>query len=98
MSTLTDPRAAAATPPTGLTATEAARRLAADGPDEVAARRPVRRYVPFLRTVLDTDPLRAAGLGPAAACGPAGFLAARAVRTAFGGTGPTGTAGPTELP
>ncbi|MFL9680090.1 MULTISPECIES: hypothetical protein [Streptomyces] len=36
------------------------RRLAADGPGEVAARRPVRLYVPFLRTVLDTDPLRAA--------------------------------------
>ncbi|MEV7536510.1 cation-transporting P-type ATPase [Streptomyces hydrogenans] len=60
MSTPTDTRAVPATPPTGLTATEASRRLAADGPGEVAARRPVRLYVPFLRTVLDTDPLRAA--------------------------------------
>ncbi|MFH8727323.1 cation-translocating P-type ATPase [Streptomyces termitum] len=50
-------------------------------------------YVPFLRTVLDTEPLGAAGLGLAAACAPAGFLAARTVRTAFRGAGPTGTTG-----
>ncbi|MFJ3099723.1 cation-translocating P-type ATPase [Streptomyces hydrogenans] len=40
-------------------------------------------YVPFLRAALDTDPLGGAGLALAAACAPAGFLAARAVRTAF---------------
>ncbi|GGR36639.1 cation-translocating P-type ATPase [Streptomyces roseolus] len=55
-------------------------------------------YVPFLRTALDTDPLGGAGLGLAAACAPAGFLAARAVRTAFRGTGSTGTTGPAGLP
>ncbi|MGW3399864.1 cation-translocating P-type ATPase [Streptomyces hydrogenans] len=48
-------------------------------------------YLPFLRTALDTDPLGGAGLALAAACAPAGFLAARAVRTAFGPSGPAGT-------
>ncbi|MFI8371903.1 cation-translocating P-type ATPase [Streptomyces sp. NPDC085466] len=48
-------------------------------------------YVPFLRTALDTDPLGSAGLALAAACAPAGFLAARAVRTAFRPAGPAGT-------
>ncbi|GGY76339.1 cation-translocating P-type ATPase [Streptomyces omiyaensis] len=48
-------------------------------------------YVPFLRTALDTDPLGGAGLALAAACAPAGFLAARAVRTAFRPSGPAGT-------
>ncbi|MEU3397113.1 cation-translocating P-type ATPase [Streptomyces filamentosus] len=48
-------------------------------------------YVPFLRTALDTDLLGGAGLALAAACAPAGFLAARSVRTAFRPSGPAGT-------
>ncbi|MEV6202938.1 HAD-IC family P-type ATPase [Streptomyces sp. NPDC051771] len=48
-------------------------------------------YLPFLRAALDTDPLGGAGLTLAAACAPAGFLAARAVRTAFRPSGPAGT-------
>ncbi|MGY3334136.1 Ca2+-transporting ATPase [Streptomyces filamentosus] len=48
-------------------------------------------YVPLLRTALATDPLGGAGLALAAACAPAGFLAARVVRTAFGPSSPAGT-------
>ncbi|GAA3388129.1 HAD-IC family P-type ATPase [Streptomyces roseoviridis] len=48
-------------------------------------------YVPFLRTVLDTEPLGWAGIGLAAVCAPAGFLTARLVRTAFRQPGPAGT-------
>ncbi|MFF7444066.1 cation-translocating P-type ATPase [Streptomyces sp. NPDC008122] len=40
-------------------------------------------YVPFLRSVLETEPLGWAGIGLAAACAPVGFAAARLVRTAF---------------
>ncbi|MEU8619597.1 HAD-IC family P-type ATPase [Streptomyces sp. NPDC048623] len=40
-------------------------------------------YVPFLRSVLETEPLGWTGVGLAAACAPVGFLAARLVRTAF---------------
>ncbi|WP_137231156.1 HAD-IC family P-type ATPase [Streptomyces sp. BPSDS2] len=50
-------------------------------------------YAPFLRTALDTEPLGGTGLALAAACAPAGFLAARAVRTAFRSTGSPGAAG-----
>ncbi|MFK3728707.1 cation-translocating P-type ATPase [Streptomyces sp. NPDC088090] len=55
-------------------------------------------YAPFLRTALDTDPLGGAGLALAAACAPTGFLAARAVRTAFRQAAPTGTDRPSGLP
>ncbi|MFJ5708266.1 cation-translocating P-type ATPase [Streptomyces sp. NPDC093105] len=49
-------------------------------------------YVPFLSSVLETEPLGWAGIGIAAACAPAGFLAARLVRTAFRGPSPAGSA------
>ncbi len=49
-------------------------------------------YVPFLSSVLETEPLGWAGIGIAAACAPAGFLAARLVRTAFRGPSPAGRA------
>lgn len=55
-------------------------------------------YVPFLSSVLETEPLGWAGIGIAVACAPAGFLAARLVRTAFRGTSPTGTVGAQGLP
>ncbi|MFC9590533.1 hypothetical protein ACFTUC_12240 [Streptomyces sp. NPDC056944] len=43
-----------------------------------------------LRSILETEPLGRAGAGPALACAPAGFPAARLVRTAFPLPGPTG--------
>ncbi|WP_225800954.1 cation-translocating P-type ATPase [Streptomyces sp. NK15101] len=55
-------------------------------------------YVPFLSSVLETEPLGWAGIGIAVACVPAGFLAARLVRTAFRGTRPAGASGTRELP
>ncbi|MFI1717038.1 cation-translocating P-type ATPase [Streptomyces litmocidini] len=55
-------------------------------------------YVPFLSSVLETEPLGGAGIGLAVACAPAGFLAARLVRTAFRGTRPAGASGTRELP
>ncbi|MGW5418656.1 cation-translocating P-type ATPase [Streptomyces sp. NPDC003943] len=55
-------------------------------------------YVPFLSSVLETEPLGWTGVAVAAACAPAGFLAARLVRTAFRRTSPAGTAGPPALP
>ncbi|MGW4161010.1 cation-translocating P-type ATPase [Streptomyces sp. NPDC004788] len=54
-------------------------------------------YLPFLSSVLETEPLGWAGIGLAAVCAPAGFLAARLVRTAFRRTIPAGTAGPPAL-
>ncbi|MEU2231638.1 cation-translocating P-type ATPase [Streptomyces vietnamensis] len=54
-------------------------------------------YVPFLSSVLETEPLGWAGIGLAAVCAPAGFLAARIVRTAFRGTHPAGASGTREL-
>ncbi|MGW0117941.1 cation-translocating P-type ATPase [Streptomyces sp. NPDC003327] len=54
-------------------------------------------YVPFLRTVLETEPLGWAGVGLAAVCAPTGFLAARLVRTAFRRTRPAGKAGTSGL-
>ncbi|CAM5655021.1 cation-translocating P-type ATPase [Streptomyces narbonensis] len=54
-------------------------------------------YVPFLNSVLETEPLGWAGAGIALACAPAGFVAARAVRTAFHPGGPAGTGGSTGL-
>lgn len=54
-------------------------------------------YVPFLRTVLETEPLGWAGIALAAVCAPAGFLAARLVRTAFRRTSPAGTLGASGL-
>ncbi|MFI9004274.1 cation-translocating P-type ATPase [Streptomyces sp. NPDC053541] len=54
-------------------------------------------YVPFLRAVLETEPLGWAGIGLAAVCAPAGFLAARLVRTAFRRTRSAGTAGTSGL-
>ncbi|MET9920901.1 HAD-IC family P-type ATPase [Streptomyces sp. NPDC006435] len=55
-------------------------------------------YVPFLSSVLETEPLGWAAIGIAAACAPVGFLAARLVRTAFRRTGSAGTAGASGLP
>ncbi|MFF1511219.1 cation-translocating P-type ATPase [Streptomyces sp. NPDC058326] len=55
-------------------------------------------YVPFLSSVLETEPLGWAGIGLAAGCAPAGFLAARLVRTAFRRTSPAGTVGTSGLP
>ncbi|MFB7447443.1 cation-translocating P-type ATPase [Streptomyces sp. NPDC056194] len=40
-------------------------------------------HVPFLRSVLETEPLGWSGIGLALACAPVGFLAARLLRTAF---------------
>ncbi|MEU2079846.1 HAD-IC family P-type ATPase, partial [Streptomyces sp. NPDC013489] len=54
-------------------------------------------YVPLLNSILETDPLGWAGAGIALACAPAGFVAARAVRTAFHPGGPTGTGGSSGL-
>ncbi|HEY9368196.1 cation-translocating P-type ATPase [Streptomyces sp.] len=48
-------------------------------------------YVPFLGSVLETEPLGWAGAGIALACAPAGFVAARVLRTAFHPASPTGT-------
>ncbi|MEV6329932.1 HAD-IC family P-type ATPase [Streptomyces sp. NPDC051909] len=48
-------------------------------------------YLPFLSSVLETEPLGWAGVAIAAACAPAGFLAARLVRTAFRQPAPAGT-------
>ncbi|MFE5592871.1 cation transporting ATPase C-terminal domain-containing protein [Streptomyces sp. NPDC056549] len=45
-------------------------------------------YVPFLSSVLETEPLGWAGVWIALAGTPAAFLAARLVRTAFRGTNP----------
>ncbi|MFE6104008.1 cation-translocating P-type ATPase [Streptomyces laurentii] len=45
-------------------------------------------YVPFLRSVLETEALGAAGLGLAALGAPVGFFAARLLRTAFRPSGP----------
>ncbi|NML51080.1 HAD-IC family P-type ATPase [Streptomyces sp. R302] len=53
---MTTPATASTAPPspaTGLTGAEAARRLAADGPNEVAARRPVRLYSRVLAQLRD---------------------------------------------
>ncbi|MFJ5834128.1 cation-translocating P-type ATPase [Streptomyces sp. NPDC093089] len=55
-------------------------------------------YMPFLSSVLETEPLGWAGIGIAVAALPAGFLAARLVRTAFRGTHPAGASGARELP
>ncbi|WP_128978418.1 cation-translocating P-type ATPase [Streptomyces roseicoloratus] len=55
-------------------------------------------YVPFLRSVLETEPLDWAGIAIAAACAPAGFIAARLVRTAFRRTSPAGRAEASGLP
>ncbi|WP_418955582.1 cation-translocating P-type ATPase [Streptomyces tritici] len=55
-------------------------------------------YVPFLSAVLETEPLSPAGIGLAAVCAPAGFLAARLVRTAFRRTAPAGANGTSGLP
>ncbi|MGW1246218.1 HAD-IC family P-type ATPase [Streptomyces sp. NPDC002535] len=54
-------------------------------------------YVPFLRTLLGTEPLGWAGVGTAVACGPVGFLAARSVRAAFRGRPSSGEPGTPEL-
>ncbi|WP_051820833.1 cation-translocating P-type ATPase [Streptomyces flavochromogenes] len=54
-------------------------------------------YVPFLNSILETEPLGWAGAGIALACAPAGFVAARVVRTAFHPGGPTGTGGSSGL-
>ncbi|MFF3609801.1 cation transporting ATPase C-terminal domain-containing protein [Streptomyces sp. NPDC002463] len=40
-------------------------------------------HVPFLRSVLETEPLGWSGIGLALACAPVGFLAACLLRTAF---------------
>ncbi|WP_086830433.1 cation-translocating P-type ATPase [Streptomyces sp. NRRL B-24572] len=55
-------------------------------------------YVPFLSSVLETEPLGWAGVGIASVGAPAAFLAARLVRTAFYGTNPAGGSGTPELP
>ncbi|MFC8510932.1 cation-translocating P-type ATPase [Streptomyces sp. NPDC057411] len=44
-------------------------------------------YVPFLSSVLETEPLGWTGIALAAVCAPGGFVAARLVRTAFRRTG-----------
>ncbi|MFF5924239.1 cation-translocating P-type ATPase [Streptomyces flavochromogenes] len=54
-------------------------------------------YVPFLNSILETEPLGWAGAGIALACAPAGFVAARVVRTAFHPGDPTGTGGSSGL-
>ncbi|MEU3744170.1 MULTISPECIES: cation-translocating P-type ATPase [Streptomyces] len=54
-------------------------------------------YVPFLGSILETDPLGWMGAGIAVACAPAGFVAARLVRTAFHPEVPTGTGGASGL-
>ncbi|MDV9186767.1 cation-translocating P-type ATPase [Streptomyces sp. SR27] len=54
-------------------------------------------YVPFLNSILETEPLGWAGAGIALACAPAGFVAARVVRTAFHPGRPTGTGGSSGL-
>jgi Ca2+-transporting ATPase len=54
-------------------------------------------YVPFLSSVLETEPLGWAGAAIALASAPAGFVAARLVRTAFHPGDPTGTGSPSEL-
>jgi Ca2+-transporting ATPase len=51
-------------------------------------------YVPFLRSVLETEALGAAGLGLAALGAPVGFLAARLLRTAFRPSGPEAAGAP----
>ncbi|MFF0473997.1 cation-translocating P-type ATPase [Streptomyces sp. NPDC004284] len=55
-------------------------------------------YVPFLNSVLETEPLGWAGVGIAWAAAPAGFLAARLVRAAFRGTDPAGATRARQLP
>ncbi|MGW5782282.1 cation-translocating P-type ATPase [Streptomyces sp. NPDC003863] len=55
-------------------------------------------YVPFLSSVLETEPLGWAGVGIALAGAPAGFFAARLVRTAFRGTNPAGASDTPGLP
>lgn len=50
-------------------------------------------YVPFLGSILETEPLGWAGAGIALACAPAGFVAARVARTAFHPGRPKGTGG-----
>ncbi|MFI1980720.1 cation-translocating P-type ATPase, partial [Streptomyces wedmorensis] len=54
-------------------------------------------YVPFLNPILETEPLGWAGAGIALACAPAGFVAARVVRTAFHPGDPAGTGGSSGL-
>ncbi|MFC8765430.1 cation-translocating P-type ATPase [Streptomyces sp. NPDC057193] len=54
-------------------------------------------YVPFLSSVLETEPLDWAGAGIALACAPAGFVAARVVRNAFHPGQPTGAGGTSGL-
>ncbi|MFD3992998.1 cation transporting ATPase C-terminal domain-containing protein [Streptomyces sp. NPDC058583] len=55
-------------------------------------------YVPFLSSVLETEPLGWAGAGLGVAAAPVGFVAARLVRTAFRGANPAGASGPSGLP
>ncbi|MFG3344182.1 cation-translocating P-type ATPase [Streptomyces sp. NPDC048018] len=50
-------------------------------------------YVPFLGSVLETEPLDLASVGIALVCAPVGFVAARVLRTAFHPTLPTGRDG-----
>ncbi|MEU5218431.1 cation-transporting P-type ATPase [Streptomyces sp. NPDC020807] len=64
MTTPAEAEAVRTSPATGLTPAEAARRLAADGPNEVAARRPVRLYSRVLAQL--RDPLIMVLLGAAA--------------------------------
>lgn len=54
-------------------------------------------YLPFLNSVLVTEPLSWAGVGIALTCAPEGFLAARFVRTAFRPADPTGRGGSSGL-
>ncbi|MGW7311336.1 HAD-IC family P-type ATPase, partial [Streptomyces sp. NPDC054835] len=54
-------------------------------------------YVPFLNSILETEPLGWAGAGIALACAPAGFVTARVVRTAFHTASPTGRRGSSGL-
>ncbi|MGO4633776.1 HAD family hydrolase [Streptomyces sp. 2RAF24] len=54
-------------------------------------------YVPFLNSILETEPLGCAGVGIALACAPAGFVTARVVRTAFHTASPTGRGGSSGL-
>lgn len=54
-------------------------------------------YVPFLGSVLETEPLGWEGVGIALTCAPVSFLAARTVRTAFHPRDSTGTGGSSGL-
>ncbi|MCX2180074.1 cation-translocating P-type ATPase [Streptomyces sp. SKN60] len=55
-------------------------------------------YVPFLSSVLETEPISWAGVWIALAGAPAAFFTARLVRTAFRGTNPAGAPETPELP